>query len=214
MVRLTKIYTRTGDDGTTGLGTGSRTPKDSVRVEAYGDVDEANAAMGVAVTACAGAVEESAEVRIGAVLRAAQHDLFDLGADLCIPVEAGEKEGAKLRIQASQTARLEGTIDEFNEHLAALNSFVLPGGSPLAAALHVARTVTRRAERRAVTLLRAEPGATNPETVRYLNRLSDLLFVLARAANRNGAGDILWVPGATRSGGVDAARPKAMKDRS
>jgi cob(I)alamin adenosyltransferase len=199
MVRLTKIYTRTGDDGTTGLGSGSRTQKDSVRVEAYGDVDEANAAVGVAVTACAGAITGSAEVRIGTVLRGVQHDLFDLGADLCIPVGAGEKEGVNLRIQAQQTRRLERTIDEFNEHLAPLNSFVLPGGSPLAAALHVARTVTRRAERRVVTLLRAEPQTTNPETVKYLNRLSDLLFVLARVANGNGAADVLWVPGATRN---------------
>jgi len=214
MVRLTKIYTRTGDDGTTGLGTGSRTPKDSVRVEAYGDVDESNAAIGVAVTACAGAVEGSSEARIGAVLRAIQHDLFDVGADLCIPLGAGEKEGAKLRIQASQTERLERTIDEFNEHLAALNSFVLPGGSPLASALHVSRTVARRAERRAVSLLRAEPRATNPETVRYLNRLSDLLFVLARAANRNGAGDVLWVPGATREGSGIPSKSKKTKDRS
>jgi cob(I)alamin adenosyltransferase len=211
MVRLTKIYTRTGDDGTTGLGSGSRTPKDSARVEAYGDVDESNAAIGVAVTACAGAVEGSAEARIGAVLRAIQHDLFDVGADLCIPLETGEKEGSKLRIQASQTERLEWTIDEFNEHLSPLNSFVLPGGSSLASALHVARTVTRRAERRAVTLLRAEPKATNPETVRYLNRLSDLLFVLARAANRNGTGDVLWVPGATREGG--AVPPQGAKNR-
>jgi cob(I)alamin adenosyltransferase len=198
MVRLTKIYTRTGDDGTTGLGTGTRVEKDSLRVEAYGDVDEANAAIGTAVTACAGAVENSAQARIGEVLLGVQHDLFDVGADLCIPVGPGEKEGTKLRIQASQTERLERAIDEFNENLAPLNSFVLPGGSPLATVLHIARTIARRAERRIVTLLRAEPGETNPETVRYLNRLSDLLFVLARAANRNGAGDVLWIPGATR----------------
>jgi cob(I)alamin adenosyltransferase len=198
MVRLTKIYTRTGDDGTTGLGTGSRIEKDSVRVEAYGDVDEANAAIGAAVLAASAGASDPMAKKIKDVLSAIQHDLFDLGADLCIPGAPDEKEGAKLRIQSSQTERLEKTIDEFNEPLAPLNSFVLPGGTPLASALHIARTVTRRAERRAVTLLRAEPDATNPETVRYLNRLSDLLFVLARAANGNGEADVLWVPGATR----------------
>lgn len=200
MVRLTKIYTRTGDDGSTGLGTAKRVRKDAPRVEAYGDVDESNAAIGLAVAMCDHAPEESLEARIAATLRAIQHDLFDVGADLCVPIAAGEKEGSKLRIQAGQTERLERTIDEFNARLGPLNSFVLPGGSRLAAALHLARTVTRRAERRAVTLARAESKATNPETVRYLNRLSDLLFVLARAANQNGAGDVLWVPGATRDG--------------
>ncbi|MEX2217910.1 MAG: cob(I)yrinic acid a,c-diamide adenosyltransferase [Phycisphaerales bacterium] len=204
MVKLTKIYTRTGDDGTTGLGTAQRVAKDSARVEAYGDVDEANAAIGVAIASAAPG--RSAEAAIATLLRSVQQDLFDLGADLCIPVAAGERPGEKLRVQPGQTARLEEAIDEHNAGLGTLTSFVLPGGSALAAALHVARTVMRRAERRVVTLVRAEPAATNPETVRYLNRLSDLLFVLARAANRageagaGGAGDILWVPGANRAG--------------
>ena len=193
MVKLTKIYTRTGDDGTTGLGTGSRTPKDSLRVEAYGDVDEANAFLGLAALECSKAGSPLA----GDLMRI-QQDMFDLGADLCVPIEPAESAGSKLRIIAAQTARLESLIDHHNEGLPPLNSFVLPGGSPAAAALHVARTVVRRAERRVVTLQRAEPRATNPETVKYLNRLSDLLFVLARVANDRGAKDVLWVPGANR----------------
>ena len=192
MVKLTKIYTRTGDDGTTGLGTGSRIRKDDRRVEAYGEVDEANAAVGVAVVACeAGGLKDIADL-----LKGIQHDLFDVGADLCVPVVPDEK--PKLRVQAAQTQRLEKAIDRFNEGMPSLMSFVLPGGSPLAAALHLARTVVRRAERRVVTLAAAEARATNPETVKYLNRLSDLLFVLSRAANRGG-GDVLWVPGANRA---------------
>ena len=193
MVKLTKIYTRTGDDGTTGLGTGSRIRKDDPRVEAYGEVDEANAAMGVAVAACeAGGLKE-----IAALLAGIQHDLFDVGADLCVPIAAGEK--PKLRVQEAQTLRLEKAIDRYNEGMPSLMSFVLPGGSAAAAALHLARTVVRRAERRVVTLAAAQKAATNPETVKYLNRLSDLLFVLSRVANRGGAGDVLWVPGANRS---------------
>ncbi len=197
MVKLNKIYTRTGDDGTTGLGTGKRAPKDDVRVEAYGAVDEANAAVGAAIAACeaTGASEEAAE--IGRALRQLQHDLFDVGADLCIPVLPDEKPGM-LRVQPAQTARLEPMIDRFNANLAPLTSFVLPGGSAPAAALHIARTAVRRAERRVVTLLREDAAGTNPETVRYLNRFSDLLFVLARVANANGANDILWKPGANR----------------
>jgi cob(I)alamin adenosyltransferase len=206
MVKLNKIYTRTGDDGTTGLGTGGRILKDDPRVEAYGAVDEANAALGVAVAACeaesqapgSGGAGGNTRASIAEVLRSVQHDLFDVGADLCIPIEPSEQPGTKLRIQPQQTARLEPIIDRFNAPLGPLNSFVLPGGTAASAALHVARTAVRMAERRAVTLRQAEPDRTSPEAVRYLNRLSDLLFVLARAANDNGARDVLWKPGANR----------------
>jgi cob(I)alamin adenosyltransferase len=198
MVKLNKIYTRTGDDGTTGLGTGRRVSKDHIRVEAYGAVDEANAALGMAIAACEAPGSSSRTMEIAAVLRELQHDLFDVGADLCIPIEPHETPGM-LRVQASQTARLEPIIDRFNANLAPLTSFVLPGGSPAAAALHVARTSLRLAERRVVTLLMEEPQRTNPETVKYLNRFSDLVFVLARAANDDGARDVLWKPGANRA---------------
>jgi cob(I)alamin adenosyltransferase len=191
MVRLTKIYTKTGDDGTTGLATGKRVRKDDLRVEAYGRVDEANAALGVAIVACA-------HLPMAEDLRAIQHDLFDLGADLATPVEASEQPGAKLRIVASQTQRLEQLIDTHNDRLAPLNSFVLPGGTPAAAALHVARASARNAERFAVTLLLDRKDEVNPEAVKYLNRLSDLLFVLARIANDTGKGDVLWKPGKNR----------------
>ncbi len=207
MVKLTKIYTRTGDDGTTGLGDGSRVPKHALRVEAYGTVDEANAAVGVAVALTTPRALDAAQIdaesrrtaaRIGDILRATQHDLFDVGADLCVPVEPGEKPDQRLRIRPSQSDRLEPLIDEFNDHMSSLRSFVLPGGSPLAAALHTARTVTRRAERLCTALREAESAATSPEPVRYLNRLSDLFFVLARAANAMGADDVLWMPGTNR----------------
>jgi cob(I)alamin adenosyltransferase len=196
VVKLTKIYTRTGDDGTTGLGTGARVSKDDLRVEAYGEVDEANAAIGAAVVACDSAGPSGAA--LGGILRDIQQDLFDVGADLCIPVEPGEQPGSKLRIQAGQTQRLEALIDQFNDDLPRLNSFILPGGSPLAASLHIARTVVRRAERKVVSLRREDEHGTGVEPVRYLNRLSDLLFVLARVANGNGEGDVLWVPGVNR----------------
>lgn len=199
MVRLSKIYTKTGDDGTTGLGDGQRVPKTDARVEAYGTVDEANAAIGVCVLAAEGAgngQDRRAEIR--ALLVRIQNELFDVGADLCCPVEAGEKDGSRLRITDEQVRRLESAIDEYNERLTALNSFVLPGGTALSAHLHVARTVVRRAERCAVALLTAEPDRTRAETVRYLNRLSDLLFVLGRVANQDGAKDVKWVPGAGR----------------
>lgn len=218
MVKLNRIYTRTGDDGTTGLGDGSRVPKHALRVEAYGTVDEANAAIGVAICEADRVVGEGGSAvpasanqpghvasdsvgvarRIAWMLRSIQHDMFDVGADLCIPYEAGEKADAKLRVKGSQTDRLEPMIDEFNDEMASLRSFTLPGGSGLAAALHVARTVTRRAERVCVALREAEPAATTGECVRYLNRLSDLLFVLSRAANGMGTRDVLWVPGANR----------------
>lgn len=193
MVKLTKIYTRTGDDGTTGLGTGARIRKDEARVEAYGDVDEANAAVGAAVLAC----DQGGLTEIAGLLKGIQHDLFDVGADLCVPVGAGEKPGERLRVIAAQTERLERAIDRYNDGMPSLTSFVLPGGTGAAVALHLARTVARRAERRVVTLLAAEAASVNPETVRYLNRLSDLLFVLGRAANAGK--DVLWVPGANRA---------------
>jgi cob(I)alamin adenosyltransferase len=198
MVKLNRIYTKTGDTGTTGLGDGHRVAKDNARVEAYGSVDEANAALGVCVTIAAQAQPGTALARIADMLRLIQHDLFDCGADLCCPIEKGEKAGEKLRVTPEQTKKLEDAIDCYNHDLRPLNSFVLPGGTPLAAAMHVARTVCRRAERRVVTLHAAEPARTNPESIKYLNRLSDLLFVLSRVVNDNGAGDVLWVPGHNR----------------
>jgi cob(I)alamin adenosyltransferase len=201
LVKLNRIYTRTGDDGTTGLGTGRRVLKTDVRVAAYGSVDEANAALGVCVaTAGKGEAAGHRAAEIAALLRIIQNDLFDVGADLCCPIEAAEEPGSRLRITPEQTSRLERAIDQHNERLAPLNSFVLPGGAPLAAALHVARTVTRRAERDVVALRERECESTNPETIHYLNRLSDLLFVLGRVANRDGADDVRWVPGAGRDG--------------
>jgi cob(I)alamin adenosyltransferase len=209
MVRLSKIYTKTGDDGTTGLGDGQRVAKHSLRVEAYGTTDEANAAIGVAVSiserTCWAGDKPGDEMT--SVLQSLQHDLFDAGADLCTPIQPGEQPGVALRITPAQSARLEKLIDKFNEPLPALKSFVLPGGSQLAAALHVARTVARRAERLTVALEQQEPVQTSHEVVIYLNRLSDLLFVLARVANRTpgpggegieGGGDVLWVPGRNR----------------
>lgn len=199
MVKLNKIYTRTGDDGTTGLADGSRVSKDNLRVDAYGTVDEANAFVGLAIVACAQGIASNPRLAgIADLLRTIQHDLFDLGADLATPVTPSEQPGKKLRVLASQTQRLEDLIDEYNDGLSALNSFVLPGGTPGGGALHAARTVVRRAERLAVELRKAEPQETSGETVRYLNRLSDLLFVLGRAANDDGRGDVLWVPGANR----------------
>ena len=190
MVHLSRIYTRTGDDGSTGLGDGSRRPKHDLRIEAYGTVDEANCAIGVVLT-------HPFEARLAARLKTIQNELFDVGSDLCVPGPAGEK----LRILPLYTARLERWIDEENAHLAPLASFVLPGGTPAAAALHLARTIVRRAERLVSELMTAESAAVNPEVLRYLNRLSDFLFVLARVANDGGRGDVLWQPGATRTEG-------------
>jgi cob(I)alamin adenosyltransferase len=197
MVRLTRIYTRTGDAGDTGLGDGKRVPKDDARVEAYGTVDEANAALGVCVVLAERAPAGSLGAGLVPLLRAIQNELFDCGADLCCPIDAANPEapGSRLRMTPAQTSRLEAAIDRYNEPLPPLNSFVLPGGTELATSLHMARTVARRAERRVVTLAALQPAGTNPETVKYLNRLSDLLFVLARAVN---GGDVLWVPGASR----------------
>jgi cob(I)alamin adenosyltransferase len=175
--RLSKIYTRTGDDGTTGLGDGSRVPKDGARVEAYGAVDEANSAIGV-ILAVPGVPADVADL-----LTRVQHELFDLGGELCIPGHRA--------IAAAQVAALEEALDAFNERLPPLREFILPGGGPAAAACHVARTVCRRAERRAWTLARAETVA--PEPLQYLNRLSDLLFVLARVlARRESGSEVLW----------------------
>ena len=192
MVRLTRIYTRGGDTGQTSLGDGSRVAKQSARVEAFGTVDEANAAVGVARLHAA-PLKDGGEA--DAMLARIQNDLFDLGADLCTPEEGRRGEGA-LRIVAAQVKRLEREIDAMNAELLPLNSFVLPGGSAAAAHLHVARTVTRRAERLVCAL--AAEGKVNPEAVKYLNRLSDHLFVLSRRLNDNGAKDVLWQPGATR----------------
>lgn len=193
MVQLTKIYTRGGDQGETSLGDGSRVAKHDARVEAYGTVDEANAVIGLVRVeiARAGADEKD----LDATLSRIQNDLFDLGADLCTPEDGRRAEGA-LRIAASQVEWLETGIDKINERLAPLSSFILPGGSPVAAQLHLARTVARRAERCVTELARSE--TVNTEAVKYLNRLSDLLFVMSRAANNDGADDVLWVPGANR----------------
>jgi cob(I)alamin adenosyltransferase len=193
MVRLTRIYTRGGDTGQTSLGDGSRVAKQSSRVEAFGTVDEANAAVGV-VRLHTGQLDDGVEA--DAMLARIQNDLFDLGADLCTPEEGRRGEGA-LRIVAAQVKRLEREIDAMNAELQPLNSFVLPGGSAAAAHLHVARTVTRRAERLVCALAAEEK--VNPEAVKYLNRLSDHLFVLSRRLNGNGAKDVLWQPGATRN---------------
>lgn len=190
MVRLTRIYTKTGDDGTTGLGDGTRLPKFHLRITAYGTVDELSSTLGLCVA-------HGAKGELGSHLQQIQNDLFDVGADLCVPLDE-EQEGG-LRIDAGYVKRLEGWIDEANKDLEPLTSFILPGGAPLAAWLHVARTVCRRAERWVALLVDEEAKRTNPETLRYLNRLSDLLFVLAREANDGGKADVLWKPGANKS---------------
>lgn len=195
MVKLTKIYTKSGDSGTTVLGSGLRVGKDDLRVEAYGCVDELNAAMGVAVA------RAGMDHPYRALLVRVQNELFDLGADLCVPVVDGEDASKALRVTQAQVDRLEDGIDEINNGLGELRSFVLPGGDGLSADLHLCRTVCRRAERRVTTLLREDPGGTSGLTLVYLNRLSDLLFVLARRVNHeSGDGDVLWVPGAGRDG--------------
>jgi cob(I)alamin adenosyltransferase len=185
-VHLTRIYTKTGDDGTTALGDFSRVRKTDPRLAAYADTDEANAAIGVAVTV--GGLAE----RVADPLRQIQNDLFDVGADLCAPI-VENPEYPPLRITEGYVTRLESWCDEFNPELPKLNSFILPGGTPGAAYLHVARTVTRRAERSVWALLDDDGDRTNPLTAQYLNRLSDLLFILGRVANPDG--DVLWQPG-------------------
>lgn len=189
MVKLNRIYTRTGDAGTTGLVDGSRVPKHDARLAAMGDIDEANSAIGVAIAAMAASPEAAA-------LQVIQNDLFDLGADLATPGEDFTPGPMALRIVASQVDRLEGEIDAMNESLSPLDSFILPGGSPAAASVHLARAIVRRAERTAT--LAAQSVPLNPLALAYINRLSDYLFVLARRLNDNGAADIKWVPGASR----------------
>ena len=188
MVVLNKIYTKTGDAGTTALGTGERRAKDDLRIAAYGTVDELNAALGLARLHAAGEMDAS----LGRI----QNDLFDLGADLCVP-PGGKTDWEPLRIVDAQVTRLEAEIDALNGDLEPLTSFVLPAGSPLAAHLHMARTIARRAERRMVALARTE--TVGEAALRYVNRLSDFLFVAARHANGQGADDVLWVPGANRT---------------
>jgi cob(I)alamin adenosyltransferase len=190
-VHLTRIYTRTGDDGTTGLSDFSRVSKNDARLVAYADCDEANAAIGAAITL------GNPQRQITDVLRQIQNDLFDAGADLSTPVVQNPKH-PPLRVTQSYIDRLEAWCDEFNEDLPALNSFVLPGGSPLSALLHVARTVIRRAERSAWAAIDLHPSDASPLPAKYLNRLSDLLFILARLANPDG--DVLWQPGGAESG--------------
>lgn len=193
MVRLNRIYTRTGDDGSTGLGDGSRLPKHHLRIAAYGTVDELSSVIGLALSSSSEPLPSGMQQQ----LRTIQNELFDVGADLCVPGEAGNR----LRIQPEYTLRLERWIDSVNEVLKPLDSFILPGGKPGAAWLHLARTVCRRAERLVTELAAApeEAQRVNIEVVRYLNRLSDLLFVLARAANDHGALDVLWKPGGTQT---------------
>jgi cob(I)alamin adenosyltransferase len=195
MVLLSKIYTRSGDDGTTALGSGERRPKDDLRIEAYGTVDEANSAIGLARLSTAQAADHA---KIDAMLLRIQNDMFDLGADLSTPETPVAPHHEPLRILASQVERLEREIDELNAELTPLRSFVLPGGSPAAAALHLARGITRRAERLAVALSVTPGEVVSPAALQYLNRLSDFLFVAARYANQKGEADILWVPGAHR----------------
>lgn len=188
MVKLNKIYTKTGDDGTTGLVRGPRRLKHDLRVECFGTVDEANSYIGVA------RVSTESMPKIDMILSRIQNDLFDVGSDLATPGKDPEGSPPSLRVTNAQTLWLENTIDQFNADLAPLTSFILPGGTPLAATLHIARTIVRRAERGVVELMAREPDV-NPEALRYLNRLSDLLFVLARVANTNGRKDVLWTPG-------------------
>jgi cob(I)alamin adenosyltransferase len=189
MVFLSRIYTKSGDGGETGLGDGSRVPKCSPRVTAYGEADELNAVLGLAAVHWADG---------SLFLRSVQNDLFDVGADLCVPPAADQSGGQRLRVRPEQVTRLEREIDRLNEGLQPLRSFVLPGGSPAAAWMHFARTACRRAERSVAALMQSEP--VNPNVLIYLNRLSDLLFVMARVANANGQGDVLWEPGKTREG--------------
>jgi len=192
MVILNKIYTRTGDDGTTGLATGERVQKWNLRVDSYGGVDETNAAVGQA------RVHAGADPDLDVMLMRIQNDLFDLGADLATP-ERGQPLGwTPLRMTDAQVMRLESEIDAMNRSIPPLNSFVLPGGSALAAALHVARTVSRRAERLIAQLAATPDESVSAAALAYANRLSDWLFVAARRANADGAGDVLWVPGANR----------------
>jgi cob(I)alamin adenosyltransferase len=188
MVYLSRIYTKTGDAGQTSLGDGTRVEKHHPRVCAYGEVDELNAVLGLLLTTNPPEAD---------LLRGIQNDLFDVGADLCVPEPDGEPTGTRLRITPEQSTRLEQAIDRLNANLSPLKSFILPGGTVAAAWCHLARTICRRAEREVTALAQGEK--VNPQVVVYLNRLSDLLFVLARAYNNNGAGDVLWQPGKSQS---------------
>jgi cob(I)alamin adenosyltransferase len=190
MVILNRIYTRTGDDGTTALGSGERRPKYDLRIAAYGTVDETNAAIGIVRLHLAEARD------LDAMLGLIQNDLFDLGADLAVPEREGKAE--RLRVLGSQVERLERDIDSLNARLAPLTSFILPGGSPAAAHLHLARTICRRAERIMVELAAKPDEPVGAPAIHYMNRLSDFLFVASRAVNDNGARDVLWVPGQNR----------------
>jgi cob(I)alamin adenosyltransferase len=192
MVVLNRIYTRTGDDGSTALGTGERRPKFDLRVAAYGTVDETNATIGIA------RLHLASEPDVAAILLRVQNDLFDLGADLAAPENPDKPNRERLRIVDSQIERLETDIDKLNAELSPLTSFVLPGGEAAAAHLHLARTVCRRAERLVVELATVKNEKVGATAIRYLNRLSDLLFVAARYVNGRGARDVLWVPGAHR----------------
>ncbi|AIC29155.1 ATP:cob(I)alamin Co-beta-adenosyltransferase protein [Rhizobium etli bv. mimosae str. IE4771] len=192
MVKLNKIYTKTGDDGTTGLASGPRRRKDDLRVEAYGTIDEANSAIGLARLYTTDMAE------LDTMLMSIQNDLFDLGADLATP-DTGEPPAYEpLRIVETQVERIERDIDRLNARLGPLTSFILPGGSPAAAHLHLARTIARRAERLMVTLARMEGEIVGAAAMKYINRLSDFLFVAARHANDRGRADVLWVPGKNR----------------
>ena len=192
MVKLNKIYTRTGDDGTTGLGSGERRKKYDLRVAAYGTLDEANAAIGIARLHTAG------DVTLDAALSRIQNDLFDVGADLCTPGKGRGPDGARLTVTQAQVDWLESEIDRLNDDLAPLKSFVLPGGTPAAAYLHLARTICRRAER-LIAELKDEAGeSVGTDVLKYVNRLSDYLFVASRHVNDKGARDVLWKPGQNR----------------
>ncbi|MBO0855043.1 MAG: cob(I)yrinic acid a,c-diamide adenosyltransferase [Nocardia sp.] len=204
-VHLTKIYTRTGDDGTTGLSDFSRVPKTDPRLIAYADCDETNAALGVALAL------GQPEPRIAEVLRQVQNDLFDAGADLSTPIVA-EPKYPPLRISPTYIDQLEQWCDEFNSELAPLNSFILPGGTALAALLHAARTVARRAERSAWAAVEAHPEDTGVLPAKYLNRLSDLLFILSRVANPDG--DVLWRPGGSQAGASQTGAPPVPDEPS
>jgi cob(I)alamin adenosyltransferase len=197
MVVLNRIYTRTGDDGTTALGTGERRKKYDLRIACYGTIDETNAAIGLARVAIAPDGDSDGR-DLDAILARIQNDLFDLGADLCSPAKGKGPGGARLTVTEAQVTRLESEIDRLNENLAPLRSFVLPGGGPAAAHLHLARTVCRRAERLMVELADAPGEEVSAAALKYVNRLSDLLFVASRFANQMGAGDVLWVPGQNR----------------
>jgi cob(I)alamin adenosyltransferase len=202
MVVLNRIYTRTGDDGTTALGTGERRKKYDLRIACYGTIDETNAAIGLARLATASdgdpAGRDRDAMELDAILGRVQNDLFDVGADLCSPDKGKGPGGARLAVTEAQVTRLEAEIDQLNSSLAPLRSFVLPGGSTAAAYLHLARTVCRRAERLMVELADAPGEEVSTVALKYVNRLSDLLFVASRFANQKGAGDVLWVPGKNR----------------